>query len=200
MSGGAPKGPRMATLEKQNKQREDNDPEYKQQRLNSFQSFLTRTLRTSENPLTHPGTPACSTQTVSAAPTATTLPTPLPPSFRAASLLAAPAVTTLPKSSLPPSLRPSYLPAEVDEIVDDAPAVIPSVSAHSGGFSYLQQHNPAARPFLHADGFTARHIPVSYPSVPKTRAGRIDDTIYLNHATQQPERWNVSAKLFFLCV
>jgi len=86
MSGGAPKGPRMTTLEKQNKQREDNDPEYKQQRLNSFQLFFTRTLQTSENPLTHPGTPACSTQTVSAAPTATTLPPPLPPSFRAASL------------------------------------------------------------------------------------------------------------------
>jgi len=108
MSGGAPKGPRMATLEKQNKQREDNDPEYKQQGLNSFQSFFTRTLRTSENPLTHPGTPACSTQTVSAAPTATTLPTPIPPSFRAASLPAAPAATTLPKS-LPPSLGPAYL-------------------------------------------------------------------------------------------
>ena len=83
--------------------------------------------------------------------------------------------------------------------MEDAPAVIPPVSAHSGGFSHLQQHNPAARPFLHADGFTARHIPVSYPPVPKTRAGRTDDTIYFNHATQRPERWNVSAKLFF-CV
>jgi len=78
MSGGAPKGPRMATLEKQNKQREDNDPEYKQQRLNWFQSFFTRVLRTSENPLTHTGTPACSTQTVSAAPIATTLRKPSP--------------------------------------------------------------------------------------------------------------------------
>jgi len=198
MSGGARKGPRMATLEKQNKQREDNDPEYKQHRLNSCQSFFTRTLRTSENSLTHPGTPACSTQTVSAATTATTLSTPLPPSFRATSLPAAPAATTLPKS-LPPSFGPAYLPAAVDEIMDDAPVVIPPESAHSGGFYHLQQHNPAARPFLHADGFTATHIPVSNPPVPKTRAGLTDDTIYFNHATQRPERWNVSAKLF-LCV
>jgi len=87
----------------------------------------------------------------------------------------------------------------VDKIIHNAPAVIPPVSAHSGGFSHLQQHNPAARPFLHADGFTAKHIPVSYPPVLKTRAGQIDDTIYFNHATQRPERWNVSAKLF-LCV
>jgi len=87
----------------------------------------------------------------------------------------------------------------MDEIIDEAPAVIPPVSAHSGGFSHLQQHNPAARPFLHAEGFTATHIPVSYPPAPKTRAGRIDDTIYFNHATQRPERWNVSAKLF-VCV
>ena len=157
MSGGAPKGPRMATLEKQNKQREDNDPEYKQQRLNSFQSFFTRTLRTSENALTQPRTPACSAETVSAAPTATTLPTPLPLSSRAASLPAAPAATTLPKS-LPPSLRPAYLPAAVDAIMDEAPAVILPVSAYSGGFSHLQQHNPTARPFLHAERFTATHI------------------------------------------
>jgi len=35
MSGGAPKGPRMATLDKQNHQRGHNDPEYKQQRCSS---------------------------------------------------------------------------------------------------------------------------------------------------------------------
>jgi len=62
------------------------------------------------NPLTHPGTPACSTQTVSIAPTATTLPTPLTPSFSTASLPAAPAATTLPKS-LAPCLGPESLPA-----------------------------------------------------------------------------------------
>jgi len=83
--------------------------------------------------------------------------------------------------------------------MEDAPVVIPPVSAHSGGFSYLQQHNPADRPFLHADGFTASHIAVSYPPVPKTRAGQIDDTIYFNNATQRPERWIVSAKQSF-CV
>ena len=161
-------------------------------------SFLTRTLRTREKAKKKPCTPACSTQTVSAAPTATMLPTPLPPSSRAVSVPAAPAATTLPKS-LPPSLSPTYLPAAVDEIMDEASAVIPPVSSRSGGFSHLQQHNPAARPFLHAEGFTATHIPVSYPPVPKTRAGRIDDTIYFNQATQRPQRWNVSAKLFF-CV
>eukprot|EP00277_Geminigera_cryophila_P032021 CAMPEP_0173063948 /NCGR_PEP_ID=MMETSP1102-20130122/4710_1 /TAXON_ID=49646 /ORGANISM="Geminigera sp., Strain Caron Lab Isolate" /LENGTH=239 /DNA_ID=CAMNT_0013930893 /DNA_START=217 /DNA_END=936 /DNA_ORIENTATION=+ len=189
MSGGAPKGPRMATPERLNKQREHNDPEYKQQRHNSFHSFFARTLRTSENSLTHPGTPACSTQTVSAEPTATTLSTPLTPSFRTASLLASPAATTLPKS-LAPSLGPASLAAAVDEIMADAPAVIPPISAHSGGFSRLRQHNPAARPFLHEDG---------YPPVPKTLTGRIDNKIYLHHATQQPVRWKARAKDFF-CV
>ena len=56
VSGGASKGSRMATLQKQNKQREDNNPEYKQKQLYLFQLFFTRTLRTSENPLTHSGT------------------------------------------------------------------------------------------------------------------------------------------------
>ena len=68
------------------------------EQVNTLQSFFTHTLRTSENPVRQPGTPACSTQTVSVAPTATTLPTALPTSFRVASLPVAPAATTLPKS------------------------------------------------------------------------------------------------------
>jgi len=40
MSGGAPKGPRMATLQSRNKKREHKDPEFKQKRHNSFQSFF----------------------------------------------------------------------------------------------------------------------------------------------------------------
>jgi hypothetical protein len=53
------------------------------------------------------------------------------------------------------------------------------------------------------DGFTVNRPctrpPASYPPVPSTRAGRIDGTIYFNHATHRPERWKVSAKQFF-CV
>jgi len=177
MSGGAPKGPRMATLEKQNKQREDNDAEFKQKRLASFQSFFARAVRTSENPLTHPGTPPSSTQTVSAAPTVTMLPIPLTPSLRVASLPSALDATTLLKP-LTPSLGPASVLSAANEIMEDSPVVIPFTSPHS---SQLQQHNSPVRPYSHEDRFT-----VGYPPVPKTRAGRIDDAIYFNHATQRP--------------
>jgi len=109
----------MATLEKHNKQREDNDPEFKQKRLVSFQSFFARAVRTSENPLTHPGTPACSTQTVSEAPTVTMLPIPLTPSLRAACLPSALAATTLLKP-LTFLLGPASVPAAANEIMEDS--------------------------------------------------------------------------------
>ena len=41
MSGGAPKGPRMATLHSQHKKREDKDPEFKQQQYKLSRSFFT---------------------------------------------------------------------------------------------------------------------------------------------------------------
>ena len=63
MSGGAPKGPRMATLEKWNKTREKKDPEFKEQQNQLRQSFFAPVVRTSGNPSTHAGTPACSMQT-----------------------------------------------------------------------------------------------------------------------------------------
>jgi hypothetical protein len=180
----------MATLEKQNKQREDNDAEFKQKRLASFQSFFARAVRTSENPLTHPGTPPSSTQTVSAAPTVTMLPIPLTPPLRVASLPSALDATTLLKP-LTPSLGPASVLSAANEIMEDSPVVIPFTSPHS---SQLQQHNSPVRPYSHEDRFT-----VGYPPVPKTRAGRIDDEIYFNHATQRPMRWKERARDFF-CV
>jgi len=87
--------------------------------------------------------------------------------------------------------------------MEDTPTVILPISTPSGGFSPLQQHNSPASPLLLEDGFTVNRPctrpPASYPPVPSTRAGRIDGTIYFNHATHRPERWKVSAKQFF-CV
>jgi len=197
MSGGAPKSPRMATLEKWNKTREKKDPEFRRQQNQLRQSFFAPVVRTSGNPSTHAGTLACITQTVSAAPTAATLPTPPTPSFRIASQPATPSAIMLPKS-LTPALGPESLPSVADEITEDA---IPPISTQSGGASHLQQHNSPDRPFLLEDGFIAscpRQV-LSYPSVPKTRAERIDEKIYFNHATQRPVRWKARAKDFF-CV
>ena len=161
MSGGAPKGPRMATLERRNKKRETKDPEFKQKQHKLSQSFFPLVVWTRGNSLTHAGTPACSTQTVSAAPTADTLPTPLTPLFRVASLPAAPAATPLPKP-LTPALGPASLPAAPDEIMQDTRAVIPPTSTQSGGSCHLQQHNPPDRPFI---------IIIDY--APKNRAPRL---------------------------
>jgi len=183
----------MAILEKQNKLREDNDPEFKQKLLASFQSFFARAVRTSENPLTYPDTPACSAQIVSAAPNVIMLPIPLTPSLRAASLPSALAATTLlkPFTFL---LGPAFVPAAANEIMEDSLVVILFISPHSGGSSHLHQHNSPAKPFSLEDGFTA-----GYPPVPKTRAGRMDDEIYFNHATQRPMCWKECARDFF-CV
>ena len=193
MSSGAPKGPRLVTLERLNKQREDNDLEFKQKRVTSFQSFFARVLRTSENPLTHPVTPACSTQTVSEEPFVTILPIPLTPSFRGSSLPSARAATTLLRPHTP-FLGSSSFPAVADEIMDDVPVMIPPISGHPRVSSRLEQHNSPVRPFSHEDRFT-----VDYPPVSKKRAGRIDEEIYFNHATHHPMRWKERPKDFF-CV